>query len=141
MKGHCMCGAVTLEFEPKEPELHACHCDMCRRWTGSAFLEIDAVPGSLTHQGPVKSYTSSDWAERAWCDTCGSTLWYHLTLPEHDFYAISAGLVDDAGGLSLTKEIYIDCKPDGFAYAGEHLVETKAEIEAKFASFNAGEKS
>ncbi|KZZ28060.1 aldehyde-activating protein, partial [Sulfitobacter sp. HI0082] len=79
---------------------------MCRRWTGSAFLEIDAKPGSLTYDGPVKSYASSDWAERAWCDSCGSTLWYHLTLPGHDYYSLSAGLVENAGGLPLKTEIY-----------------------------------
>ena len=43
MKGHCLCGAVQLEFEPKAPEIHACHCEMCRRWAGSAFVEIDAA--------------------------------------------------------------------------------------------------
>ncbi|MCK8463397.1 GFA family protein [Aliiroseovarius sp. S1339] len=140
MNGHCLCGAVQLSFEPKAPELHACHCDMCRRWAGSAFVEIDVEPGTLEVEGPVKAFASSDWAERAWCDTCGTTLWYHLTLPGHDdFYAISAGLVDDMGGLSMTKEIYIDRKPDGFAFAGNHVTQTKAEVEAQFASFAEGE--
>jgi len=140
MQGHCLCGAVRLSFEPKQPELHACHCEMCRRWTGSAFVEIDAKPGSLTYEGPVKSFTSSDWAERAWCDTCGSTLWYRLTLSGHDHYSIAAGLVDDAGGLELTKEIYIDVKPAGYSFAGEHELKTKAEVEAMFASFPEGAK-
>ncbi|WP_293451142.1 GFA family protein [Planktotalea sp.] len=138
LKGQCMCGAVTLEFEPVEQKLGACHCEMCRRWTGSAFLEIDAKLGTLTHNGPVKSYTSSEWAERAWCDTCGSTLWYHLTLPKYDYYSISAGLVDNAGGLTLQAEIYIDVKPEGYAFAGTHETKTKAEIEAGFAAFVEG---
>ncbi|AYE87612.1 GFA family protein [Sulfitobacter sp. W002] len=113
---------------------------MCRRWTGSAFLEIDAKPGSLTYDGPVKSYASSDWAERAWCDSCGSTLWYHLTLPGHDYYSLSAGLVENAGGLPLKTEIYIDVKPDGYAFAGDHEIKTKAEVEAGFAAFVEGTK-
>ncbi|MGB7317903.1 MAG: GFA family protein [Planktotalea sp.] len=138
LSGQCMCGNVKLSFEPLEPKLGACHCEMCRRWTGSAFLEIDAKPGSLTVEGPVKSYTSSEWAERAWCDTCGSTLWYHLTIPEHDYYSISAGLVDNAGGLKLEKEIYIDVKPEGYAFAGDHETKTKAEVEAGFAAFAQG---
>ncbi len=75
MLGHCLCGAVTVTFEPTENKLGACHCEMCRRWTGSALLEIDAKPGTVHYEGPVKSYASSDWAERAWCASCGTTLW------------------------------------------------------------------
>ena len=140
LRGHCLCGAVTVSFEPLKDALGACHCEMCRRWTGSAFLEIDAKPGSLTYDGPVKSYASSDWAERARCDSCGSTLWYHLTLPGHDYYSLSAGLVENAGGLPLKTEIYIDVKPDGYAFAGNHEIKTKAEVEAGFAAFVEGTK-
>lgn len=139
MKGQCMCGAVTLSLTPKQNELHACHCEQCRRWTGAAFVEIDAAPGTLKFDGPVKSFQSSDWAERAWCDTCGSTLWYHLTLPGHDHYGVAAGLFENAGGFALAKESYIDRKPAGFAFAGDHLKETKSEVEARFASFEVGE--
>ena len=136
LNGTCLCGAVTVTFVAAEDAIGACHCDQCRRWTGSAFLEIDAVPGSLSHDGPVKTYVSSDWAERAFCETCGTTLWYHLTLPSHDdHYSLSAGLVDNAGDLTLSKEIYIDRKLGGWSYSGDHLRETKAEVEAKFAAF------
>ncbi len=137
LKGRCMCGAVTVEFESAKSELGACHCEMCRRWTGSAFVEIDVEPGSLTYDGPVKTFASSDWAERAWCDRCGSTLWYHLTIPGRDFYGMSAGLVDDAGGLTLNREIYIDHKPRGYAFAGDHKVQTKADFEAQVAAMMA----
>jgi len=141
LKGRCMCGAVTVEFKPAKSALEACHCEMCRRWTGSAFVEIDALPGSLTYDGPVKTYASSEWAERAWCDTCGSTLWYHLTIPGHDHYGIAAGLVDDAGGLTLAKESFIDIKPGGYAFAGDHVVHTKAEFAAQVAAVMAGKQS
>ena len=141
LKGKCLCGAVTVEFEPAKSELGACHCEMCRRWVGSAFVEIDVKPGSLKYDGPVKTFASSDWAERAWCDTCGSTLWYHLTMPGHDFYGMSAGLVDNAGGLTLKREIYIDKKPGGYAFAGGHKLLTKADFEAQVAAIMAEEPS
>ncbi len=140
LDGQCICGAVTVRFEPAKPALGAGHCEMCRRWTGSAFVEIDAKPGSRTFDGPVKVFTAPDWAERVWCDKCGSTPWYHLTLPGHDHYSLSAGLVDNAGGLTLGGEIYIDVKPDGYRFAGDHKVQTKAEIEVKVAAFLAGGK-
>lgn len=139
LTGRCLCGAVTVKMKPKQPELHACHCGMCRRWTGSAFLEIDAAPGTLTAEGPIKSFPSSDWAERAHCDTCGTPLWYRLTDPKTDFHAVSAGLFDDLGGFALTKEIYVDRKPEGFAYVGNHLRMTEKEFMATIAPQIAGE--
>jgi hypothetical protein len=139
MKGRCMCGAVTVDVTPEKQELHACHCDMCRRWTGSVFVEIDVADGDLAWDGPVKTFASSGWAERAWCDACGSTLWYKVTLPGHERYSVAAGLFDNAGGFKLAKEIYIDRKPEGFDFAGAHSTETKSEVEARFASFAAGD--
>ncbi|OSP54436.1 GFA family protein [Pseudoruegeria sp. SK021] len=140
MDGQCLCGAVVVSATPAKAELHACHCEMCRRWTGSALIEVDVDPAQLQVTGPVKTFRSSDWAERAWCDTCGSTLWYKLTLPGHERYAVSAGLFDAAGDLPLTKEIYIDCKPGGYAFAGDHQTMTKQEVEAMFASFGEGDQ-
>jgi hypothetical protein len=130
-----MCGAVTVQMQPLHKEVHACHCDMCRRWTGAALLVIEAARGSLTHSGPVKTLRSSDWAERAWCDSCGSALWYKLTIPGHESYNVAAGLFENAGGFTLRKEIYIDRKPGGYAFAGDHERRTKQEVEATFASY------
>jgi hypothetical protein len=138
--GACLCGAVSLSLIPKQGELHACHCSQCRQWTGSAFVEIDAAKGTLKYNDPVKSYTSSDSAERASCDTCGSTLWYKVTVPGKEHYSVAAGLFENAGNFALAKEIYIDCKPSGYTFSGDHLKQTKSETEALFATFGDEEK-
>jgi len=137
INGQCLCGAVTLEVRPTQPELHACHCGMCRAWTGSALVGLAVSPENMSFEGPVKSRQSSDWAARDWCDACGSTLWYRVTLPGHEFYHTSAGLFENAGNLKLTKEIFIDRKPDGYAFAGDHDLKTQAEMEAIFADMGA----
>lgn len=139
LQGHCMCGAVQVTAVPNKPELHVCDCEMCRRWTGMAFVEMDVRPDDLTATGPVRSFASSDWAERAWCDQCGSTLWYKLKVPGHEMFAVAAGLFENAGGFTLTKEIYSDCLPDGFAFAGNHKRLSKQETEALYASLGEGE--
>ncbi len=133
INGRCLCGAVTLEVRPTDAELHACHCGMCRAWTGSALVGVAVSPDGMSFDGPVKSRQTSDWAARDWCDECGSTLWYRLTIPGHEFYHVSAGLFENAGHLNLTKEIFIDRKPDGYAFAGEHELKTQAEMEEIFA--------
>ena len=45
---------------------------------------------------------------------------------------MALGLFDEPDGFPLTSEIYIDRKPAGFAFAGEHERKTKAEVEAAF---------
>ena len=141
LEGRCMCGAVTLRVVPARDDLHACHCEMCRRWTGSALVEIGVNDDGLEVAGPVRTIASSDWAERAWCDACGSCLWYRVTLPGKEHYAVSAGLFDNAGGFALSKEIYIDCKPEGYAFAGERTRLTKRDVEAAWSAAVAGETS
>ena len=136
LSGSCLCGAVTVRATPAEPHLHVCHCGMCRNWTGLAFMGFAVAPGAMQAEGPVKSRAFSDWAERAWCDDCGSTLWYRVTAagPMQGTTYLAAGLFENAGGLTLASEIYIDRKPEGYAFAGDHPVRTQAEVEATFAS-------
>jgi hypothetical protein len=136
MRGGCICGAVRFEAEPRAREIHACHCQTCRRWTGAALLGVSVLPDDVRFEGAehIRTYQSSEWAERAWCDRCGTTLYYHLTADGFGpkTYEMALGLFDEPDGLPLTKEIYIDRKPDGFAFAGEHERQTKAEVEAGF---------
>lgn len=132
--GQCLCGAVRVTVRDPGHELGACHCGMCRRWTGSAFVTL-AVPEDrlqVEGAGNVRHYASSDWAERCFCGTCGSTLWYRLTAAgmPRDFY-MAAGLLDDLSGMHLAHEIFIDRKPGAFAFAGPTHQMTEAEFLAQ----------
>ncbi|AAV96990.1 GFA family protein [Ruegeria pomeroyi] len=140
LHGECMCGAVTITATPARAALGACHCDMCRRWTSSAYVSFPVEPGYAA-LGPVKVYGSSDWAERAFCGTCGSVLWYRITLPGkmHGQTQMAAGLFENAGGNALKLELYIDKKPEGYAFAGERRQMTQAEVEAMYAPSDLGD--
>jgi hypothetical protein len=136
MHGACMCGAVSFEADPTERHSHACHCETCRRWTGSALIAVAVAPDALrlADTAPLTVYRSSDWAERAFCGVCGSTLYYRVTVgPEAGTYYMSLGLFDEPDGFSLASELFIDCKPAGYAFAGERKRTTKADFEAMFA--------
>ena len=91
----------------------------------------------ITGEEHIVTYASSDWAARSFCGRCGTGLWWRLTEAEA-IYVVSAGTLDDPRGLVLTKEIYVDCKPDGYAFAGDHPRLTCAEFEATW-NENAGE--
>ncbi|MFT6024551.1 MAG: hypothetical protein ACI9PY_002678 [Ascidiaceihabitans sp.] len=131
IKGRCMCGAVTVEATMSEPALRACHCDMCRRHTSSMFMSLRTDAGSTKVAGPAKSYRSSDWAERGFCEVCGSTLWYGTV---HDGVRnLAAGLFDDAAGAEMMIEFFADAAPVGYALAGGHKKLTTQETIALFA--------
>lgn len=138
MHGKCMCGAVAFEAEPEAMKMHACHCETCRRWTGVALLAVPVpVDGTrFTGAENIRTIRSSDWAERAWCDRCGSTLYYRVTLdgPHSRTYHMALGLFDAPEAFELASEIYYDRKPASFAFAGERKTLTKAEVEASFAA-------
>lgn len=132
LQGQCMCGAVTVTATPGRDALGACHCDQCRRWTSSMLITFPAEHGYAA-LGPVKTFTSSDWAERAFCSECGSALWYRITLPGEMYghTQMAAGLFEDIDH-PLKLELYIDKKPKGYAFAGERQQMTKAEVEAMY---------
>jgi hypothetical protein len=121
--GGCLCGAVRFTATLPHLNFGACHCEMCRRWTGSALLGITVPTGNITWEGEenIATRQTSAWAMRAWCRECGSNLFFRVTAdtPWSGDTELPIGLFDDPNGLTLSNEIYIDHKPDSFAYAGE----------------------
>lgn len=128
--GGCMCGAVRFTARLDRTTYGTCHCEMCRRWTGSALLAMTVPDANIRWTGldRIKTIQSSPWARRAWCDACGSSLYYRMTDGPHtDHYEVPIGLFDNADGLVMETEIYIDQKPDAFAFAGSTKQYTRAE--------------
>ena len=137
-KGSCLCGAVAFEITTEIDKTGACHCDMCRAWSGGVYLGVEVPKGGLVVEDDshVRTYSSSPWAERAFCGTCGSSLWYRITAegPMQGVCHLGLGTLEAPSGIPLTEEIYIDRKPDGYSFAGDTKKMTKAEVEAMFAS-------
>lgn len=141
--GRCLCGAVRFTARDVPAAFGACHCEMCRRWTGSALLGVTVPAGNVTWEGTghIATRQTSAWAERAWCRECGSGLWFRVTT--EGAYSgdleLPIGLFDDANGMAMTNEIYIDHKPDSYGFAGEgRTLMTRADCVAKFAVLNGG---
>ena len=129
--GRCLCGNVTFVATEVDRHIHACHCAICRSWSGAPALSAEV--GGVTFSGTqyIKRYSSSEWAERGFCTQCGSNLFYHLK--GTDRYIMCCGAFDDAEQFTLTGEIYIDEKPQGYNFAGDHPRMTGAEFMASIA--------
>ncbi|MEZ2333914.1 GFA family protein [Mesorhizobium sp. RCC_202] len=92
--GGCLCGSIRYRVTGK-PRVHYCHCDMCRRATGSAFAVLAWVPTAslswLKHQ--PASRRSSPIAQRGFCPACGSSLTLSYDA-QHQEIALHAGTFD-----------------------------------------------
>lgn len=130
--GHCLCGKVTFTVEKPVHEAGACHCGMCLRWGGGPLFALHNK-GGIAFEGEehIVRYRSSEWAERGFCGTCGTHLFYYL-LPA-DEYVVSAGALDDTAGITLTSQIFIDEKPDWYAFANKTVEMTGEEVFAQYA--------
>ena len=76
--GHCLCGAIRYQFEGAPEEALHCHCDDCRRHTGSGiatFVMVKRAVLRFTAAQP-QIYLSSPGVERAFCGRCGSPIYY-----------------------------------------------------------------
>ena len=92
----CCCGDAIIGVEG-EAEIHGiCHCNDCRRRTGSAFgwsayFRDDQI---MRKTGKMLRYTiaGNEPQERHFCARCGSTLFWKTSSPRLD------GLTGIAGG-------------------------------------------
>ncbi|NKB29076.1 MAG: GFA family protein [Rhodobacteraceae bacterium] len=130
IQGHCLCGAVTIRVAGHhDPRPGACHCRMCQRWSGGLFLCFEADAGGVTIEGPVTHYASSEFAERAFCSTCGSHLWMRDL--NASSYELMPGLFDAVLDAPLRSEVYVDRAMASVQLTGDHPTATAEVYEAK----------
>lgn len=130
MKGHCLCESVAIETS-NVSEFEACHCSMCRRWGGGPFLAVHCDSSiSITGSDAITVFQSSDWAERAFCQNCGSHLYYHLK--PTDEYIVPIGLFQEHDKLTFKQQIFIDKKPDYYAFSNQTDNLTEQQVFEKF---------
>lgn len=129
--GSCLCGSVSLVATPKNDHVGACHCDMCRKWGGGPLLVVECED-DVRFDGAknISVYNSSEWAERGFCQQCGTHLFYRFK--DNGFYAIPVGLFDEKEQWQLADQVFIDNKPDYYSFAEKTRNLTEAEVIAQF---------
>jgi len=128
----CLCGATRLLAKTVSRQMGACHCDMCRKWSGGPLLAVDCgTEVTLEGEENVSLYDSSQWAERGFCKKCGSSLFYRLK--ERNQYIVPVGLFENLSGIVFDHQIFIDEKPAYYCFAEETKNMTGAEVFAMYA--------
>lgn len=130
-KGCCLCGAVKVTVAKSRNTIGVCHCKTCRTWAGGPLFAVDCgTDVQFEGKDHITVFQSSEWAERGFCCGCGSHLFYRLKQNGH--YMLPVGLLEDGGPWSFDHQVFIDEKPDFYAFANETKDMTGAEVFAKF---------
>ena len=106
--GGCLCGAVRYEGTGKSLKVVNCHCSMCRRHSGAAFLTYAAYPKKniCFSKGHPTSYRSSKDAVRGHCGNCGSPLTFVFDI-DPDTIWLAGGSFDFPNIIKPTEHWYV----------------------------------
>ncbi|WP_170317592.1 GFA family protein [Paroceanicella profunda] len=120
--GHCLCGAVGFEWDGPPNWVGHCHCESCRRATGSPLTSFVGVPDSTwrwTGTAPAR-FASSPGVERLFCPTCGAPIAYRAErFPGETHFHLA--LVDDPAGLTPTAHFHWKERVRWLAHAEDGL--------------------
>lgn len=110
--GSCLCGGVKYQINGPMRPIVACHCSQCRKTSGNyvAATRVAKVDLVFDSMSTLKWYKSSDVAERGFCGTCGSNLFWQRQLGENT--SIMAGTIDPPTGLHIAQHIFVGDKSD-----------------------------
>jgi hypothetical protein len=109
----CLCGGIRLSYSGKIGPSNYCHCEDCRRVTGSAFnigVRVDRKDLQVNATAEMRSYKyvsgSGREIERYFCGTCGSPiLTLHPAKPEDAW--VKAGIINQPDIVRPTHENWI----------------------------------
>lgn len=111
LSGGCLCGSVRYRLDEIPTVIANCHCSMCRKHSGGAFLTYAAIDTTafILESGELTGYRSSGGAVRSHCAGCGSPLTFTFDSdPGHVW--VTAGSLDDPGSLPPTENWFVGDK-------------------------------
>lgn len=116
--GSCLCGAVQFEIHGALRPVIACHCNQCRKQTGTYMSATAAADADMTfiEKRGLKWYRSSPEAQRGFCGECGSVLFWKRDGSNKT--SIAAGSIDGPTDAPLEGHIFCESAGDYYEIAG-----------------------
>lgn len=139
IRGSCLCGGVRFEIDRAVGPFELCHCNRCRKVSGSAFVsglgvrteDFRLVSGAdliRTFELPLVEYPPP--YSVAFCSRCGSNV--PNPEPDSDLFEVAAGLLDDDPKIQPDKHIFTHIKSNWFEIADSlPQLDKKALIELR----------
>jgi hypothetical protein len=123
VKGSCLCKAVSFEVRPPFAAFRYCHCQRCRKASGSAHAANLIAPEAqfqwLGGEALVKRFDLPG-AKRfavSFCTECGTRVPHKI--PGRDDYLVPAGIIDSDPGLRPEHSIFWGSKAEWYVEPGE----------------------
>ena len=105
--GGCFCGAVRYVARGEPLNVRVCHCDNCRRITGSAFFARALFPAEAVEiSGETEATMTSEHLARRFCPKCGS----HVFGERPDGRAVTLGTLDAPERLPPQEHVFVSRK-------------------------------
>lgn len=122
IRGGCLCGGVRFEMRRVVGPFELCHCNRCRKTSGSAFVaavgvrreDFTWVQGRelvRTYDAPILQAPPA--YRSCFCARCGSPVPDPASTDE--WFEIQAGLLDDDPGMRPDKHIFVEHRAAWFA--------------------------
>jgi hypothetical protein len=108
LTGGCLCGATRYEFDDVSGYQAICHCRMCQRASGGAFIGIRFVASPHFHltRGHTHHYASTPTLNRHFCPACGGPVFVERHLTGN--IGLLAGSLDDTRSFTPTMQICLE---------------------------------
>ena len=109
VEGGCSCGSVRYEIDSMmpHPEFQHCHCNLCRRLSGSAYMTwvpVDAQEFRWTRTDGLILMRTTPHGQRHACKKCGAVLTIVYDSQPHLIWPAAGGF-DDGDDLGSTEEV------------------------------------
>jgi hypothetical protein len=79
-RGNCLCGGITFSVALPSLWVAHCHCTLCQKNSGAAFVTWAGFDETLCRildtSSQLQWYQSTDDAQRGFCKRCGSVLFF-----------------------------------------------------------------
>lgn len=113
--GQCYCGKVKYEFEGPVKFVAHDHCSICRQTSGAAFVTWVGVSEAQFRLAAGREHLTSFWstpdAERQFCATCGSHLFFRSARWPGEVHLTLSTVVHDHGLHPMAHVFYSDKAP------------------------------
>ena len=110
--GSCLCKAVTYRSNTDPLMIINCHCENCRRVTGSVFGTNSFVPeDQLQFDGELTTFSheadSRNTMIKQFCTKCG-TQPFGISSGRHNVVTVRAGTVDNLNIIKPNMNVFTD---------------------------------
>jgi len=121
LSGHCYCGAVKFEVFGESYSIGHCHCESCRRQSGSVMTSFASFrQDQVIFTGAMPNRNNKDdGVTRSFCGQCGSPVAYESSDRPNEIQ-LQLGLFDDLEPLKPSNHSFLNEKPS-WLHADEHL--------------------